>query len=54
MSQERFKIVGEIDGKKVTLKTVNDECEAEEERTRFAKSFSSSWSIRIERSTEEI
>lgn len=52
MKTERFKIVGIYEDKKVTLKTVNDEMEAETERSRFASSFSSSWTIKIEKSPE--
>lgn len=51
---KRYKIVGFYDEKKVTLKTVNDEIEAEETRREYAKSFSSSWSIKIEISEENI
>lgn len=54
MKTERYKIVGIYDEKKVTLKTVNDEAEAETERMRFAASFSSSWKVTVEKSTEAI
>ena len=54
MTRELYKIIGIYDEKKITLKTVNDEAEAETERKRFAASFSSSWKVMIEPSTEAI
>ena len=52
MITEKYKIVGLIDNKKITFLTVYDEASAERERTRFAKSLSSSWTVKIELSTE--
>lgn len=51
---KRYKIVGLYDDKKVTLKTVNDEIEAEETRREYAQAFTSSWTIKIEISEEII
>ncbi len=47
--KERFKIVGRIGDKQVTLETVNDEADAEELRRKYARSFSSSWTVSIEK-----
>lgn len=54
MKRELYKIVGIYEDKRVTLKTVDDEAEAETERRRFAACFSSSWTIKVERSAEAI
>ncbi len=52
MARELYKIVGYFEDKKITLEVVNGEADAERERVRFAKSFSSSWKVQIEKISE--
>jgi len=45
---KRFKIIGKLDDREITLDFAENETEAREKRIKFAKSFSSSWTITIE------